>query len=38
MLVDGSEHFLAVTLPGKESAHYDAVLEFLRFYAERGHA
>jgi SNF2 family DNA or RNA helicase len=32
LLVDGSEHFLAITLPGKESAHYDAVLEFLRHH------
>ena len=32
MLVDGSEHFLAVTLPSRESAHYDAVLEFLRHH------
>jgi len=30
MLIDGSEHFLALTLPAKDSAHYDAVLEFLR--------
>ena len=26
LLIDGSEHFLAITLPAKESAHYDAVL------------
>ncbi len=32
LLVDGSEHFLAITLPAKESAHYDAVLEFLRHH------
>ncbi len=32
MLIDGSEHFLAITLPGKESAHYDGVLEFLRHH------
>jgi len=32
MLVDGSEHFLAITLPAKQSAHYDAVLEFLRHH------
>ena len=32
MLVDGSEHFLAITLPAKASAHYDAVLEFLRHH------
>ncbi|MFZ5496173.1 MAG: DEAD/DEAH box helicase [Verrucomicrobiota bacterium] len=30
LLVDGSEHFLAVTLPSRGSAHHDAVLEFLR--------
>ena len=32
LLIDGSEHFLAITLPAKESAHYDAVLEFLRHH------
>jgi SNF2 family DNA or RNA helicase len=32
MLVDGSEHFLAITLPAKDSSHYDAVLEFLRHH------
>ena len=32
MLVDGSEHFLAITLPAKQSAQYDAVLEFLRHH------
>jgi superfamily II DNA or RNA helicase len=32
MLVDGSEHFLAITLPSKQSAHYDGVLEFLRHH------
>ena len=30
MIVDGSEHFLAITLPSKHSAQYDDVLEFLR--------
>jgi superfamily II DNA or RNA helicase len=30
LLIDGSEHFLAITLPARGSAHYDAVLEFLR--------
>jgi superfamily II DNA or RNA helicase len=29
LVIDGSEHFLAVSLPSKGSAHYDAVLEFL---------
>ena len=29
-LIDGSEHFLAITLPARGSAHYDAILEFLR--------
>jgi superfamily II DNA or RNA helicase len=32
-LIDGSEHFLAVTLPARGAAHYDELLEFLR--AER---
>jgi len=32
LLVDGSDHFLAITLPSKQSAHYDAVLEFLRHH------
>ncbi|HWA27307.1 MAG TPA: DEAD/DEAH box helicase [Lacunisphaera sp.] len=32
LIVDGSEHFLAISLPAKESAHYDAVLEFLRHH------
>jgi superfamily II DNA or RNA helicase len=32
LLVDGSEHFLAVTLPSRGSAHYDAALEFLRHH------
>lgn len=30
LLIDGSEHFLAVSLPPRGSASYDAVLEFLR--------
>ncbi len=30
LLIDGSEHFLALTLPARGSANYDAVLEFLR--------
>jgi superfamily II DNA or RNA helicase len=30
LLIDGSEHFLAVTLPSREAAHYDEILEFLR--------
>ncbi len=30
LLIDGSEHFLAVSLPARGSAHYDAILEFLR--------
>jgi len=30
LLVDGSEHFLALSLPSRGSAHHDAVLEFLR--------
>ncbi len=28
--IDGSEHFLAITLPSRESMVYDAALEFLR--------
>ncbi len=32
LLIDGSEHFLAITLPSKESDHYAAVLEFLRHH------
>ena len=32
LLIDGSEHFLAISLPSRESAHYDAVLEFLRHH------
>ena len=28
--VDGSEHYLAITLPSRESAGYDAALDFLR--------
>lgn len=32
LVVDGSEHFLAISLPSKESANYDAVLEFLRHH------
>ncbi len=32
MQVDGSEHFLAITLPSRESANYDAVLEFLKHH------
>jgi superfamily II DNA or RNA helicase len=30
LTVDGSEHFLAITLPSRESMVYDAALEFLR--------
>ncbi|HVT71643.1 MAG TPA: DEAD/DEAH box helicase [Lacunisphaera sp.] len=30
MQVDGSEHFLAITLPSRESAMYDAALELVR--------
>ncbi len=30
LTVDGSEHFLAITLPSRESVVYDAALEFLR--------
>ncbi len=30
LTVDGSEHFLAITLPSRESMAYDAALEFLR--------
>ena len=30
LTVDGSEHFLALTLPSRESMVYDAALEFLR--------
>jgi len=30
LTVDGSEHFLAITLPSRESMTYDAALEFLR--------
>ncbi|MDQ5977185.1 MAG: hypothetical protein QG602_157 [Verrucomicrobiota bacterium] len=30
LLIDGSEHFLAVSLPARGSANYDAILEFLR--------
>jgi superfamily II DNA or RNA helicase len=30
MSVDGSEHYLAITLPSTESAVYDAALDFLR--------
>ena len=30
LLIDGSEHFLAVSLPSRGSAHYDAILDFLR--------
>ncbi|HEX2861608.1 MAG TPA: DEAD/DEAH box helicase [Lacunisphaera sp.] len=29
-VVDGSEHFLAISLPSRGAAHYDALLEFLR--------
>jgi superfamily II DNA or RNA helicase len=32
LLIDGSEHFLAISLPAKDSANYDAVLEFLRHH------
>lgn len=32
LLIDGSEHFLAISLPSRESAHYEAVLEFLRHH------
>lgn len=32
LTVDGSEHFLAITLPSRESALYDAALELLRFH------
>ncbi|HET7537206.1 MAG TPA: DEAD/DEAH box helicase, partial [Candidatus Didemnitutus sp.] len=32
MLVDGSEHYLAIALPSRSSANYDAALEFLRFH------
>ncbi len=32
MVVDGSEHFLAITLPSRSSANYDAALEFLRHH------
>jgi len=30
LLVDGSEHYLAITLPNRESASYEGVLELLR--------
>ena len=30
LTVDGSEHFLAITLPSRESMAYEAALEFLR--------
>ena len=30
MTVDGSEHYLAITLPSRESAAYEAALDFLR--------
>ena len=30
LTVDGSEHFLAITLPSRESMVYDAAVEFLR--------
>jgi len=30
MSVDGSEHYLAITLPSRESAGYDAAVDFLR--------
>ncbi len=30
LTVDGSEHYLAITLPSRESMAYDAALEFLR--------
>jgi superfamily II DNA or RNA helicase len=30
LTVDGSEHFLAITLPSRDSIVYDAALEFLR--------
>ena len=30
LTVDGSEHFLAITLPSRESVVYDSALEFLR--------
>ncbi len=30
LTVDGSEHYLAITLPSRESMVYDAALEFLR--------
>ena len=30
LLIDGSEHYLAVALPSRGSAHYDAILDFLR--------
>jgi superfamily II DNA or RNA helicase len=32
LLIDGSEHFLAISLPPRDSANYDAVLEFLRHH------
>jgi superfamily II DNA or RNA helicase len=32
LLIDGSEHFLAISLPAKDSANYDAALEFLRHH------
>ena len=32
LLIDGSEHFLALSLPAKESASYDAALEFVRHH------
>jgi superfamily II DNA or RNA helicase len=32
LVIDGSEHFLAITLPSRQSAHYDAVLEFLKHH------
>ncbi len=32
LLIDGSEHYLAITLPSRESAGYDAALEFLRLH------
>lgn len=32
MTVDGSEHFLAITLPSRESAGYEGAMEFLRLH------
>jgi len=32
MTLDGSEHYLAITLPSREASGYDAALEFLRLH------